>query len=118
MTWPRIFRLFADYAPIQATSVPLERVFSSSAETDTKCRNCTNAVLMEALQMLKFNYKKARLNFISEWQLPAVPDDKEDWLHILASAADEWVDAIWREIADSSELAATGYTEMPEEDVD
>jgi hypothetical protein len=36
----------------------------------------------------------------------------------LASAADEWVDAIWQEIADSSELAATGYTEIPEEDVD
>ncbi|KAJ7477563.1 hypothetical protein FB451DRAFT_1173109 [Mycena latifolia] len=35
-TWPRIFRLFADYAPIQATSVPSNRVFSSSAETDTK----------------------------------------------------------------------------------
>jgi hypothetical protein len=48
----------------------------------------------------------------------AVPDDKEDWLRILASAADERVNAIWREIADSSKLAATGYTEMPEEDVD
>ncbi|KAJ7490620.1 hypothetical protein FB451DRAFT_1165971 [Mycena latifolia] len=35
-TWPRIFRLFADYAPIQATSVLSKRVFSSSAETDTK----------------------------------------------------------------------------------
>ncbi|KAJ7799245.1 hypothetical protein B0H14DRAFT_3491819 [Mycena olivaceomarginata] len=43
---------------------------------ETKRRNCTNAVLMEALQMLKFNYKKARLNFISEWQSPAVPDVK------------------------------------------
>ncbi|KAJ7348005.1 hypothetical protein DFH08DRAFT_620180, partial [Mycena albidolilacea] len=56
-----------DYPPIQATSVPSERVFSSSAETDTKCCNCANAVLMEGLQMLKFNYKKARLNFMSEW---------------------------------------------------
>jgi hypothetical protein len=73
---------------------------------------------MEGLQMLKFNYKKARLNFMSEWQSPAVPDDEEDWLRILASAADERVDAIWWEITDSSELAATGYTEMPEEDVD
>ncbi|KAJ7300469.1 hypothetical protein DFH08DRAFT_723582 [Mycena albidolilacea] len=59
MTWPRIFHLFADYALIQATSLPSESVFSSSAETDTKCCNCTNAVLMEALQALKFNYKKA-----------------------------------------------------------
>jgi hypothetical protein len=73
---------------------------------------------MEALQMLKFNYKKARLNFMSEWQSPAVPDDEEDWLRILASAADKQVDTIWQEIADSSELTATGYTKMPEEDVD
>jgi hypothetical protein len=58
-TWPNIFRLFADYPPIQATSVPSERVFSSSAETDTKRRNRINALLMEALQMLKFNCKKA-----------------------------------------------------------
>jgi hypothetical protein len=58
-TWPKIFRLFANYAPIQATSVPSEQVFSSSAETDTKRRNRTNPVLMEALQMLKFNSKKA-----------------------------------------------------------
>ncbi|KAJ6569993.1 hypothetical protein B0H10DRAFT_1689880, partial [Mycena sp. CBHHK59/15] len=64
--WPRIFRLFADYVPIQATSVPLERVFSSSAETDTKRRNRTSAMLMEALQMLTFNYKKSRLNFMSD----------------------------------------------------
>jgi hypothetical protein len=28
------------------------------------------------------------------------------------------VDTIWQEIADSSELTATGYTKMPEEDVD
>ncbi|KAJ7871087.1 hypothetical protein B0H13DRAFT_1485080, partial [Mycena leptocephala] len=52
--WPKIFRLFADYAPIQATSVPSERVFSSSAETDIKRRNRTNALLMEAPQVLKF----------------------------------------------------------------
>ncbi|KAJ7615174.1 hypothetical protein B0H17DRAFT_911676, partial [Mycena rosella] len=45
-TWPKIFCLFADYAPIQATSVPSEQVFSSSAETDTKQWNRTNALLM------------------------------------------------------------------------
>ncbi|KAJ7939518.1 hypothetical protein B0H13DRAFT_1568895, partial [Mycena leptocephala] len=53
--------------PIQATSVPSERVFSSSAETDTKRQNRTNALLFEALQMLKFNYKKEQLNFMAEW---------------------------------------------------
>ncbi|KAJ7142793.1 hypothetical protein C8R44DRAFT_924460, partial [Mycena epipterygia] len=65
-TWKTIYRRFLDYAPIQATSVPSEQVFSSSAETDTKRRNRTSPLLMETLQMLKFNFKKTRLNFMSE----------------------------------------------------
>jgi hypothetical protein len=43
-------------------------------------------MLMEALQMLKFNFKKARLNFMSEWQSPLVAEDKEGWLWDLAKA--------------------------------
>jgi hypothetical protein len=115
-TWPKIFRLFADYAPIQATSVPSERVFSSSAETDTKRRNRTSALLMEALQMLKFNYKKLRLNFMSDWQTAPVADDDEDWLRTLADSHDQDRDVVWREIVDSCD-AADGivFTEMPEE---
>lgn len=58
-----------DYLPIQASSVPCERVFSSSAETDTKKRNHIGPVLMEALQMLKFSLKKSRLNFTEGWQM-------------------------------------------------
>ncbi|KAJ7916854.1 hypothetical protein B0H13DRAFT_1570630, partial [Mycena leptocephala] len=63
-----------------ATSVPSERVFSSSVETGTKRRNHISLMLMEALQMLKFNFKKARLNFMSEWQSqsPPVAQDEED----------------------------------------
>jgi len=52
-----------DYLPIQASSVPCERVFSSSAETDTNKRNRIKPDLMEALQLLKHAYKKERLNF-------------------------------------------------------
>jgi hypothetical protein len=92
-------------------------VFSSSAETDTKRRNRINPLLMEALQMLKFNYKKARLNFMSEWQSAALPDDGEDWLRILASATDEQKKHVWREISDSCELADAEYLEMPEESI-
>jgi predicted secreted protein len=61
-----------DYLPIQASSIPCERVFSSSAETDTKRRNRINPLLMEALQMLKFHLKKARLNFTESWMTPEV----------------------------------------------
>ena len=56
-----------DYLPIQASSVPCERIFSSSAETDTKRRSRINSLLMEALQMLKLHLKKERLNFTNAW---------------------------------------------------
>jgi hypothetical protein len=55
-----------DYLPVQASAVPCERVFSSSAETDTKKRNRIKPELMEALQILKFALKKERLNFTSD----------------------------------------------------
>jgi hypothetical protein len=69
-----------DYLPVQASSVPCERIFSSSAETDTKKRNRISALLMEALQMLKFYLKKERLNFTKLWMTPdaqMVEDDPE-----------------------------------------
>jgi hAT family C-terminal dimerisation region len=56
-----------DYLPVQATSVPCERVFSSAKETDTKKRNRMSPLLMEALQLLKFALKKERLDFIDGW---------------------------------------------------
>jgi hypothetical protein len=52
-----------DFLPIQASSVPCERVFSSSAETDTKKRNRLKPEFMEALQILKYSLKKKRLSF-------------------------------------------------------
>jgi hypothetical protein len=56
-----------DYLPIQASSVPSERVFSSAGETDTAKRNRMSAILMEALQMLKFGLKQNRLSFTDGW---------------------------------------------------
>ncbi|KAF8573340.1 hypothetical protein K439DRAFT_1265674, partial [Ramaria rubella] len=56
-----------DYLPIQATSVPSEWLFLSSSEMDTKCRNQIKPELQEALQMLKFFFKKARLDFTKGW---------------------------------------------------
>jgi hAT family C-terminal dimerisation region len=69
-TYPTIFDVSLDYLPIQASAVPSERAFSSSAETDTKKHNRINPVLMEALQMLKFALKKARLDFTTGWITP------------------------------------------------
>lgn len=60
---PTFYAMALDYLPIQASAVPCERVFSSSAETDTKRRNRIHPVLMEALQMVKFSLKTERLDF-------------------------------------------------------
>jgi hypothetical protein len=53
-----------DIIPIQASSVPCERVFSSGKETMAPRRRRISAKLMEALQILKYSIKKGRpLNF-------------------------------------------------------
>ena len=70
LTLPTFFAMSLDFIPIQASAVPSERVFSSSAETDTKKRNRINPVLMEALQMLKFTLKQSRLDFTKGWAMP------------------------------------------------
>jgi hAT family protein len=59
-----------DFLPIQASAVPCERAFSSSAETDTKKRNRLKPEFMEALQILKFGLKKKRLSFTEDIVTP------------------------------------------------
>jgi hAT family C-terminal dimerisation region len=49
-----------DILPIQAFSVPCERVFSSSKETITARRNALSPYLVEALQLLKYATKQGR----------------------------------------------------------
>jgi hypothetical protein len=67
--FPTLFAMAMDYLPVQASSVPCEQVFSSSAETDTKQRNRISPILMEALQMLKFSLNKEHLDFMSAWMV-------------------------------------------------
>ena len=87
-----------DYLPIQASTVPCERVFSSSAETDTKKQNHISPALMEALQMLKFWLKKDRLHFMQQWitsEKDMVYDkDTEDALARLMTAEGSLNDAM------------------------
>jgi len=53
-----------DIIPIQASSVPCERIFSSGKETMAPQRRQISANLMEALQILKYSIKKGQpLNF-------------------------------------------------------
>ena len=58
-----------DILPIQASSVPCERVFSSSKETITARRNSLSPQLVEALQLLKFSTKQGRgMNSTQGWK--------------------------------------------------
>jgi hypothetical protein len=52
---------------IPATSVPSERVFSSCAQTDTQYRNRLSPVLLEMLQVLKFNHRSGIMDFTLEF---------------------------------------------------
>ncbi|KIK19827.1 hypothetical protein PISMIDRAFT_13394 [Pisolithus microcarpus 441] len=67
MQFPMLFAIAMDYLPIQASSVPCERVFSLSAEMDTKNCNWISPILMEALQMLKYHLKQEWLDFLVNW---------------------------------------------------
>jgi hypothetical protein len=55
-----------DILPAQVSSVPSERIFSSSKETCTQRRNNISPTILEALQILKFIYKQDRLNFTED----------------------------------------------------
>jgi hypothetical protein len=96
--FPTLFAIAMDYLPIQASAVTCERVFSSSAETDTKKRNRISPLLMESLQMLKYNLKKTRLNFTERYSLSEkeLTDDapEDDMLRKLLS--DNFQDAMDR----------------------
>jgi hypothetical protein len=70
-----------DFLPVQASSVPCECVFSSSSETDTKKRNQLGADIMEALQILKYDLKQERLDFVKHWVTPVTDlalDNEDD----------------------------------------
>ncbi len=102
LTHPTIFAIAMDYLPIQASLVPCERVFSSSAEMDMKWRNHINPDLMEVLQVLKFQLKKEHLNFMAGWstkEKQMVDDNlEEDLLEtLLESSSDDW-DSVMKKI--------------------
>jgi hypothetical protein len=85
----------------------------SVAMAEENIRNRISHPLMESLQMLKLNFKKAWLNFMADWQLAPVPDDEEDWLRILAETVKEQRETTRREISDCCEFA-NGHVEMPD----
>jgi hypothetical protein len=62
--YSQLYPLAMDVLPIQASSVPCERVFSSGKETMAPRRQKIKPALMEKLQMLKYGIRKGtQLNF-------------------------------------------------------
>ncbi|KIK32819.1 hypothetical protein CY34DRAFT_100710 [Suillus luteus UH-Slu-Lm8-n1] len=55
-----------DVLPAQASSVPSERIFSSSKATGTLRRSNLSPATLEALQVLNFIYKQNHLNFTED----------------------------------------------------
>ena len=62
--YPLAFLVALDILPVQASSVPGERLFSSSKETCTDRRNRICPKLLEILQMRKYSTKQRRLDFM------------------------------------------------------
>jgi hypothetical protein len=70
---------------------------------------------MEALQMLKFNYKKSRLNFMAEWQSPPIASEDEDWLRQLDATDEQDRGAAIKAVTELFGMADN--LQMPEDDI-
>src|SRR5229473_6556462 len=109
--FPTLFGIALDYLPIQASSVPCERVFSSAKETDTLKHNRIHPVLMEALQTLKFSLKKERFNFTGGWQMALsemkgkgnAGTTKDLLVHLLTRDHQATTDALLHALSDSND---------------
>ncbi|KAH8991113.1 hypothetical protein EDB86DRAFT_2806845 [Lactarius hatsudake] len=69
-----MFKVAVDILPVQVSSVPCERIFSSNKETCALRRNILSSALLEILQVLKHVYEQGRFDFTSGL-LVATEDD-------------------------------------------
>ncbi|KAL6309508.1 ribonuclease H-like domain-containing protein [Sparassis latifolia] len=98
--FPMLHAIALDYLPVQPTSMPSERVFSSSSDTDTKKRSRITAPLMEALQMLKFSLKHERTMWHSlyltdeKMLLPPIESDDDLLNRLFMGGGDNALDSI------------------------
>ena len=109
-SYPTLHEMALDYLPIQASSVPCERAFSSSAETDTKKRNRLSPVMFEALQLLKHWFKRGRMSSMARWNVSNIDlmaesvDYSVDHLASLMAASAEKREAIINKIVTAVDM--------------
>jgi hypothetical protein len=65
--YPILYRLALDVLPMQASAVPMERVFSSAKESTRLRRANLAPSMMGMLQVLKFGFRQDRLNFMASY---------------------------------------------------
>jgi len=108
--YPLLFCVAMDILPAQASSVPCERIFSSSKETNSLRRSRMSPELMEALQILKFSFRQDRLCFTRDFIAkeedyaisgPVTQRTTEELIH--AGKLDELQDLIRNSITDEDE---------------
>jgi hypothetical protein len=87
-TYPTLARIALDILPSQASSVPCERVFSSSKLTATDRRARLKAEIFEELQMLKATWSRTTVDLaqLNSEEIEEVSDEFED----LFLADEEW----------------------------
>lgn len=79
-TYPTLARITLDVLPSQASSVPCERVFSSSKLTATDSRARLKAEIFEELQMLKATWRRTTVDLaqLNLEEVEEVSDEYED----------------------------------------
>lgn len=70
--YPTLHKIAMDYLPVQASSVPSERAFSSASETDTRRRNRIRPELMEMIQLLKHLYNRTDFDMMVDELTPDI----------------------------------------------
>jgi hypothetical protein len=101
--FPILFAIAMDYLAIQASSVPCERAFLYSAQTDTIHHNRINPLLMEATQMLNFGFQNEPFHFTE-----GLITDEQDMILELGNGNDPDSDLL-------AELVHSGNTDTQRE---
>jgi hAT family C-terminal dimerisation region len=87
--YPTLARIALDILPVQASSVPCERLFSAGKLVASDRRSRLGAERFEELQMLKFNWRQSLVD-LAAWNSDQVEEyDLAQYIEILEDDAAE-----------------------------